>query len=129
MNIHHFPHTGFHLHHLWLRRWKTLTAIAFCSLPLTSHAGDGVGTVGQVLVGRNGNQVFFELLNPTINGWPCGSTHPSGFRYVFLLTGPGDAMLAAVLAAQAAGREIQVVGAGVCNIESNLETASYVIVR
>lgn len=96
----------------------------------TAHAGYAVGTVGQVVVGRNGNQVFIELQQATFTSWPCATIHPNGFRYSFLLnTDTAKAMLATVLMAQATGQNLQVQGHGTCNVDSSLEDVHYVTLR
>jgi hypothetical protein len=109
---------------------KILVGIASLMVPWAVHAGYGIGTVGQVLVGRLGDQVYVELLDPSISSWPCGGTHPNGFRYAFLLSSPGgEAMLSTVLTAQASGKRLQVVGAGVCTIDATVENVTYVILQ
>ena len=101
-------------------------ALAFGSVP--ALAGYGVGNVGQVMVGRVGDQVYVELTSATITSWPCASTHPSGFRYAFLISQAGGReMLATILAAKAAGQILQVVGNGACTIDPTLEGVSYVV--
>ena len=95
-----------------------------------AFAGYGVGTVGQLMVGRLGDQVYVELLSASFNGWPCSSTHPNGFRYAFLLSQAGGRdMLATILAAKAAGQTLQIVGSGTCTIDATLENALYVVAQ
>ena len=95
-----------------------------------ANAGYGVGTVGQLLVGRLGDQVYVELLSASIASWPCSATHPNGFRYAFLLSQAGGRdMLATVLAAKAAGQLVQIVGSGACTIDATLENALYVVAQ
>lgn len=94
------------------------------------HAGDSTGKVGQVVVGRMGNQVFIELQASQFNNWPCSTTHASGFRYAFLLNSDvAKAMLATVLTAQVSGQNLQVVGNGTCNLDSGMEDLHYVVLR
>jgi hypothetical protein len=92
-----------------------------------AFAGNAYGTVGNVLVGRLGNQVYVQLVNATVSGWPCASSVPN-WGYAFLLDAPGGRdMLATVLAAKAAGQLLQVVGNGTCTIDPTLENVSYVV--
>lgn len=102
------------------------SVLTFGSVP--AWAGYGVGTVGQVMVGRLGDQVYVELTSASITSWPCASTHPNGFRYAFLLSQAGGReMLATILAAKAAGQTLQVVGSGACTIDATLENVLYVV--
>jgi hypothetical protein len=83
-----------------------------------------------VLVGRQGNQVYLEILDTAYVGWPCGTPHPNGFRYAFLLTTPGaKEMLATALAAQTSGKKLLVVGTGTCSQDPSLEDVSYVVLQ
>jgi hypothetical protein len=96
----------------------------------SAQAGYATGKVGNVVVGRNGNQVFIEVQATTFTSWPCATTHPDGYRYSFLLSASaGKEMLATVLTAQASGQSLQVVGKGTCTIDSSLEDADYVVLR
>lgn len=94
-----------------------------CSLV---EAGTGRGRIGQLLVSYQTNTVFVELINPTINSFPCASTHPDGFRYAFRTDVPGGReMLAVALTAKAADLELQVVGKGTCTISAPMEDVHY----
>jgi hypothetical protein len=96
----------------------------------TDTAGYAIGEVRQVLVGRLGDQVYVDLAATQYVSWPCGGTHPSGFRYAFLLSSPaGKSMLATVLVAQATGKPLQIVGAGTCSIDPTIEDANYVVLQ
>jgi hypothetical protein len=109
---------------------RALVGIAALMVQWTAHAGDGNGVVGQVVVGRLGNEVYIQLLNPGISSWPCNGTHPNGFRYAFLLSQPaGEAMLSTVLTAQATGKKLLVVGTGACTIDSTIEDVHYVVLQ
>ncbi|WP_129777617.1 hypothetical protein [Peristeroidobacter soli] len=108
----------------------SLVAMAGLFVTLSAHAGHSTGTVGQLVVGRMDTQVFIELQSDTYTSWPCASTHPSGFRYAFLLgTEKAKAMLSVVLTAQATGQHLQVVGTGSCTIDSTMENVDYVVLR
>jgi hypothetical protein len=106
-----------------------LVAAATAAIASTSvQAGHGQGDVGAVMVGRNGYEVYVELLNFSVASWPCAGTHPNGWRYAFLLNqGGGKEMLATILAAKASERKIQVVDTGGCTIDPTLANAHYVI--
>lgn len=92
----------------------------------TVSAGTGSGTIGQMIVGRMGNQVYVQLLNPSIINFPCASPH-SIFHFAFLITNSGGKeMLATLLAARASGQSIYLVGAGTCNVDPQTEDVSYV---
>jgi hypothetical protein len=95
-----------------------------------AQAGNAIGKVTQVLVGRLGTQVYIGLAAPQFASWPCASTHPSGFRYALSLTWPGAReMLATILTAQAAGKDLQVVGLGTCTLDADVEDISYVVLQ
>jgi len=71
--------------------------------------------------------VYVELLDASIAGFPCASTHPNGIRYAFSLQAQGAReMLATLLAAKAAGQTIEFVGTDTCTIDSQMEDVSYV---
>jgi hypothetical protein len=94
------------------------------------HAGYAVGKVTQVLVGRLGTQVYIGVAAPQFVDWPCASTHPSGFRYAFVLSqSAAREMLATILTAQATGKNLQVVGAGTCTVDATMEDISYVVLQ
>mgnify|MGYP001562249235 CR=1 FL=1 len=100
------------------------------ALATSTHAGDSIGKVGQILVGRMGSQVYVELVTTQYNGWPCTSIHPNGFRYAFLLSSSGAReILATVLAAQTSGKSLQVVGTGACTINTTMEDVGYVVLQ
>ena len=96
----------------------------FCS------AGNGTGVVHQVLVGRAGHEVYFDI-EGTINGFPCAGTHPAGFDYAFSLTNhaAGREMLSAILTAYASGKTLSVQGDGTCTVDSSMEDVGYVTLR
>jgi len=89
-------------------------------------AGYGIGTVGQVMVGRLGTQVYVEIRGTFPGGFAC-TVRTDGLRYAFLLSNSGGKeMLATILAAKATGGTLQVVGAGTCSQDPGLEDVSYV---
>jgi hypothetical protein len=89
-------------------------------------AGNGQGTVGSILVGRLGYQVFVQILNPTFTSYACGT--PGTWHFAFSTQNPGGKdMLATVLAAKAAGISLVFVGTGTCTQDANLEDVSYII--
>lgn len=107
-------------------------AVALASLlsTVSAYAGGATGTVGQVMVGRLGNQVFIELHAAQYSAWPCSTIHPSGFRYAFLLgSDKAKAMLSIILSAQTTGQQLQVVGSGNCSVDASLEDVDYVVLR
>jgi hypothetical protein len=106
---------------------RALSLIAMLGFTASAWAGYGVGEVGQLMVGRLGNQVYVELLNVSVSGWPCATTHPNGFRYAFLLdvTG-GKEMLASLLAAKASGLQVRIVDTAACTIDTSLANVAYV---
>lgn len=111
-------------------KFRSLVLMFGLMLAVSAQAGYGTAKVGQVMVGRLGNQVYVELLTQSYSGWPCATTHPSGFRYAFLLTSPGARdMLATILSAQVSGQSLQVVGSGSCSIDPTLEDIAYVVLR
>lgn len=102
---------------------KGLSVILMMSCTLV-EAGTGNGRVAQVIVGPGG--VYLELVDGSISSFPCASTHPLGFRYVFRTDVPGGKeMLATVLMAKGAGLHLQVVGNGTCAIHSLVEDVDY----
>lgn len=112
-------------------RFLLVSALAMSAaggLASHAHAGGGSGTVGQVVVGRQGHQVFVELTNESISDFPCASVHPNGFNFAFSTQSSGGKdMLATVLAAKASGAHLYFVGNGTCNQDSMIEDASYII--
>jgi|SRR4051812_31301952 hypothetical protein len=89
-------------------------------------AGNGTGAVGQMVIGRMGEQVYVELVNPTLNSFPCATQH-FRFQYAFLTSKPGGKeMLSALLAAKATGQPVLIVGSATCTIDPQMEDVSYV---
>jgi len=113
-----------------MRLTRIVAALFGLLLVTSANAGHATGKVGQVVVGRMGNQVFIELQASTFSDWPCATTHPDGFRYAFLIThAMGREMLAAVLTAQASGQDLMVIGTGSCSLDASLENVDYVVLR
>jgi hypothetical protein len=111
-------------HSLWL------AAIASLFLATPSFADYGTGTVGQVLVGLNGDHVYVQLLSPTMTSWACTAHHPLGFQFQFALSqGGGRDLLATVLTAAATGKTILMQGGGTCLWDNTLEDIVYVILQ
>jgi hypothetical protein len=107
-----------------------LAAIASLLLAKPSFAGYGTGTVGQVLVGLNGDHVYVQLLSPTMTSWACTAHHSLGFQFQFALSqGGGRDMLATVLTAAATGKAILMQGGGTCAWDNTLEDIVYVILQ
>jgi len=107
-----------------------LAAIASSLLAAPSVAGNGTGTVGQVLVGLNGDHVYVQLLSPMMTNWACTAHHPLGFQFQFALSqGGGRDMLATVLTAAATGKAILMVGGGTCAWDNTLEDIAYIILQ
>jgi len=91
-------------------------------------AGNGQGSVGSILVGRLGYQVFVQVKNPTFTGFACGTPNPTNWHFAFSTQNPGGKdMLATVLAAKASGTKLVFVGSGTCTQDANLEDVSYII--
>lgn len=110
---------------------QTLLVGALLLIPLEVFAVNTEGTIGKVLVGRLGKEVFFGMADPTING--CAKHHPN-FQFGFLTSIPGGKeMLAAVLAAKVSGKTVEVVGTDICTDldvpDGDIETVNYIIVR
>jgi hypothetical protein len=95
----------------------------------SAHAGYATGDVGKVLVGRNGQEVYIELVNASITDFPCASSHPNHYQYAFSLQShaAGKAMLSVILAAKSTGHRIFIQATGACTIDSRIEDLSYVI--
>jgi len=73
-----------------------------------------------------GPHVFFVVFNVTVSGAPppCAT---QTMRFVADLNTPGgQGMMAAILAAQMAGRNVSIMGRGSCDIWSDTESMAYV---
>ena len=108
-----------------------LAFISLAALSPVSYAGQGVGSVAQLLVGRNGHEVYVQI-SGEITGFPCSTSHPNGFQFGFSLTDheAAKAMLATLTAAQLSRSEIHLQGAGSCaSFDNRLENAAYVILK
>jgi len=92
-----------------------------------AYPGQAQGTVGKVVVGRLGYQVFVEVLGSVAN-FPCGTPHPNGYNFAFSTqTSGGKDMLATVLAAKASGATLYFLGNGTCTLDPTIEDTQYVI--
>ena len=113
-----------------MKGFTSLIGVIVLLAPQIGYAGTGSGLVKKLLVGRNGAEVYFEL-EGTKTGFPCSSSHPSGYDYAFSLTGHGAAaeLYATLLAAYASGATIDVQGTGACTVESRLEDVSYLVLE
>lgn len=114
-----------------LKRATAMILVAACMAMSATQvfAGYGIGTVGSVLVGRLGYQVYVQLTNASFSNFACGTPNASStWQWSFSTQSQsGRDMLATVLAAKASGTTLQVVGTGTCSQDPNLEDASYVI--
>jgi hypothetical protein len=73
-------------------------------------------------------QAFFVYLSATITGSPTCATQTTRFA-IDPDTPGGKAQVAAILAAQIAGRTINAVGRGVCDIWPGTESLDYVTIN
>jgi hypothetical protein len=108
-----------------LATFSLLLAVLSCP----AHAGDASGKNSNMVVGRMGHQVLVHLTNVTFNNFPCnGGTPPAVFQFAFSTAASGGKdMLAALLAAKAMDRTIQLVGTGTCTVvDSTMEDVMYV---
>lgn len=108
-----------------------LTLCLILPVSMFVKAGSGAGTVNQLLVGRNGHEVYVEIVGE-ISNFSCSESHPSGFNFGFSLSDHNAAkeMLAVLTAAQLSGKQVLIQGEGVCtSYDPRLESASYVILQ
>lgn len=113
-----------------LKRTTALVLVAACMAMSATQvfAGYGTGTVGSVLVGRQGYQVYVQLTGASFSGFYCGTPNPNSWQWSFSTqTQSGRDMLATVLAAKASGGTLQIVGLNSCSQDSTLEDVSYVV--
>jgi hypothetical protein len=89
-------------------------------------AGTGQGTVGSVLVGRLGHEVYVQVVNPTFNTPACATTGTWHF-YFSTQNQAGRDMLATVLFAKATGIQLIFVGTGACSLGPDIQDVSYII--
>jgi hypothetical protein len=96
------------------------------SLQLSAVAnGSGNGTIVFVLSNFSG-QVFFKTNG--MQSQPSCATDGWAFDMNGSAASGGKAMLALLIAAQAAGKQVSVVGKGVCDVWGDRESVSYVVV-
>jgi len=104
---------------------KTLFVLVLILFSTNLHASHARGVIKTLIVGKAGHQVYVQLAGAPQT---CGSDHPLGFNYGLSLSSHGAAkeILSVLLAAQLAGREVTIQGAGVCSFEGSMEDISYV---
>ncbi|TVZ41825.1 hypothetical protein P886_1175 [Alteromonadaceae bacterium 2753L.S.0a.02] len=90
-----------------------------------SFASSAIGNIGKLVIGRDGHQIYVELL-----GVPetCGSEHPIGFNYAISTNSHPMAkeILSTLIAAQVAGKKVTIQGGSTCTIDSRMEDISYI---
>lgn len=103
---------------------RFLMLLAMTLLPAgAAQAGDSLGTVGLIYV-MSGDVSLF-LAGPHANKPACSRV---GDEWAFpLSTSGGRGMLAMLLAAQSQGKQVRVIGSGVCSAWSDREAPSYII--
>jgi hypothetical protein len=105
-----------------------LAAAATLGLAREVSAGTGQGSIGILLVGRLGYQVYVQLANASFANFGCGTPNTTSWQFAFSTQNPGGReMLATVLAAKASGAQLYIVGTGGCTQDPSLEDVSYVI--
>jgi hypothetical protein len=106
-----------------LRFLKILLSAVFLYAPF-AHAGFGSGTVKIQHVGGFGAGKLVFFYTSTTASTPACDTNK---RWVLDLSGPAASeQYALLLAAQSAGREVNVGGTGVCDIWGDTETVYWV---
>lgn len=109
-----------------MRKVSCVTLLSFMlavALPGSALAnGNGSGTVNFLLGVSSG----FLLFGTTVQ-----TSHPACATdgWAFDVSTPGGKMMASLLvAAQAAGRQVNIAGTGACDVYGGRETVSYVVV-
>lgn len=114
-----------------MRRGHLLAALA---LLMSAQLASGAGQVTNVPIAytdvtqlqSTGPHAFFVMFNVTASGTPpaCATENT---RFVADLSTPGgQAMAAAILAAQMAGHTVTIMGRGVCDIWPDTESIAYI---
>ena len=110
-------------------RKNYLPKILFLTFCISSSAIASYSNTGKIewLLPTPAGNVFFKA-GVQVSPPACSPSN----EYAFQLTGAdangGKAMLASLLAAQAAGKNVFVSGRGVCDISGGRETVDYIVV-
>jgi len=106
---------------------KTLAFLGATGLSATSAAGSFTGaTITQIQISTPTTGAYISFSVPkTLN--PACSSNPNWSFFLPLLTPLENQMLALILAARAADQPVTLIGSGVCDEISNVETLEYAI--
>jgi len=127
-------------HRRLIERWlaKSLAAAVFVSAMLPgSQAAFAAGQVSNVSVSSTSvtqaavgtTSAFFVYLSVVIGGTPPACATQNTRFVVDLSTPAGQATMAAITAAQLAGRTIDITGRGLCEIWGDTETIAWLQVN
>ena len=108
---------------------KYIIAVILFVMTLDASATNITGTINSLSVGRLGDQIFVDLDTNVPN--ICGTPHPNGFEYAFLISENDAAaeIVGALMLAYNSGKSVTIVGLNVCTIDTRVEDMSYVILR
>jgi len=108
---------------------KNILALIICAVVITdsAFAVNLTGTINQLSVGRNGDEILIDLETNGNNA--CPETHPSGFDYALSIEDhPASAeIISTLLLAYSSDQRITIIGQNSCNIEPRIEGVGYVI--
>ena len=107
---------------------KSILVLIICAVAITdSTFANLTGTINQLSVGRNGDEILIDLDTNANNA--CPGTHASGFDYALSIEEhPASAeIMNVLLLAYSPDQRITVIGQNSCNIEPRLGGVGYVI--
>jgi hypothetical protein len=113
-----------------VEHWKKgiAAALAIAAVAAPVSAGTGQGTIGSILTGRLGYQVFVQITGASFNGFACGTPSTGSWQFAFMTQNQGGKdMLATLLSAKAMGLQVIMVGGGTCSQDAALEDVNYII--
>jgi len=95
----------------------------------TCFAGTVSGTIDELIVGRNGNELYIKTTGTHSNS-PCVDQHPLGFQFAIDLNKVQDAVLSSLFIAFSSGDSVVIQGAGSCaGFDARLELFGYVFIK
>lgn len=100
-------------------------ALAFVVHMPAHSGGTGSGTVSFILPTAYG-QVFFRTTNA--QSQPACATQGWAFDLTGTFSNGGKAMLSTLLTALAAGKQVNIIGKGNCDVWSDRESVDYIII-
>lgn len=105
---------------------KILTSVCLAFISVTVSAGTGEGRISNYIVAYNG--MFFFQTESIPDKIGCNTQNAFAVSTIGANASAGKAIMATVIAADAQGKAVRVIGKGNCDTWGDRETVDYILI-